>query len=292
MSNRKIAIVCANGLGDGLLSLTMAHNLAKKYQVTTFSNYMTQMQGWFPDKEIKAFPAADNIDQTFADYDQIISTDGAFLARMQHNLGERHQIFYERDFNKKFTVLENFLLICQQQFAITETTKSNGIIAPFNLRHRYYKNRVIIHPMSTSDKKNWLPEKFIHLAKKLKHRNFEPVFVVSPKEQPGWEKILGQQFMLNSFMTVDQLANFVYESGYMIGNDSGIGHLAANLNIPTLSLFARSSVANLWRPAWGKGLIVTPSFQLPGARLRTKYWKNFLTVNKVLKFFEKLSQGE
>lgn len=287
-ANKKIAIVCANGLGDGLLSLIIAHNLQQHYQVTTFSNYLMQLRAWFPEKHIEPFPQATNVNEIFSVYDCVISTDGAFLAKISHNLGDKYKIFYENQFKQQESMLKNFLNICRQEFHLTEVTMDNGLQVPDGLEFKKFSQRVVIHPMSTSDSKNWLPEKFIKLARKLRQNRYEPYFAVSLTERNAWLNIVNDEFPLPEFPTMDFLARFVYESGYMIGNDSGIGHLAANLGIPTLSLFARDSVANLWRPSWGKNRVVTPTVQLPGARLRTKYWKNFLTVRKVLKSFKKL----
>lgn len=286
---KKIAMVCANGLGDGLLSMVIANNLPQ-YAVTTFSNYLAQLRAWFPEKDIKTFPQPENVDKIFSVYDLIISTDGAFLTKVKHNLGNKYKILYEDDFNHQATVLENFLNICQYEFSLSQVTADNGLKIPQGLTFRKFSQRIIIHPLSTSITKNWLPNKFIKLARKLRKKDYEPVFVVGPTERQSWLEILHEEFVLPEFSNVDLLARFVYESGYMIGNDSGVGHLAANLGVPTLSLFARQSVANLWRPAWGNGIVVTPTLQLPGARLRTKHWQKFLTVGKVLRSFEELSQ--
>jgi hypothetical protein len=285
---KKIAIVSALGIGDGLLSMVIANNLQLNgYATTTFNNHLVQLQDWFPNLEIKAFPNELDI---FNKYDQIISTDGAPLFKMQHSMKHKYHVFFEREFDRNKTVLLNFLDICQQFFQVKKVSSDNGLQPPANLglNFRQQHKRVIIHPMSTSRRKNWLPQKFLQLAIQLEKKKFQPIFVVSPVERPEWEIILKNNFPLPLFPSLDNLAAFIYESGFMIGNDSGIGHLAANLQIPTLSLFARGSVANLWRPGWGRGDFVVPTWQLPGARLRGRYWQYFLTVRKVLKRFLEL----
>lgn len=290
---KKIAVVCADGLGDGLLSLVFAHNLEQQaYEVTTFSNYLPQLQAWFPDKKIAPLPKLEDIDMVFSSYDRIISTDGAFLTRVKHNLGSHYAVYYERDFDRNKTVLQNFLSICQRDFGVSGTSENIGLKALDGLRHRFHRHRIIIHPMSTCDTKNWPAEKFINLAGKLKRKGFEPIFIMSPKEQILWQPLLQNKFSLPAFPSLNELAKFIYESGYFIGNDSGIGHLAANLGLPTLSLFSRLSVANLWRPNGDKAVVITATLQLPGARLRTKYWKKLLTVNKVMNAFEKMSRAD
>lgn len=285
----KIAIVSALGLGDGLLSMVIAHNLQQhNYAVTIFNNHLVQLQSWFPGKNIKPYPELTDINQTYAAYDQIISTDGAPLAKVTHQLGDKYKIFYEKNFDRSKTVLQNFLDICGNHFQLNNLTSENGIKSATGLQFRKFSRRVMLHTMSTSPRKNWSASKFVRLAQLLQAEDWQPVFIVSPAEHAEWQNILHNRFALPKFSSVADLAAYVYESGYLIGNDSGVGHLAANLGLPTLSLFARQSIANLWRPGWGNGKVATPTFQLPGASLRAKHWQKFLTVNKVFKSFNSI----
>lgn len=292
-----IAIISALGLGDGLLSMIIAHNLKQQgYSVTLFHDYLTQLREWFPQHTIVSYPAAitgnginvQKLEELFQPFDLIISTDGAPSFAYRKMLGDKYKIFYEQDFDRQKTIAANFVAICRDFFQLENTSRTNGLVVPPTVEPRQFGQRVIIHPTSTCDTKNWLPEKFIRLAQKLQRQGFEPVFIVSPVERQEWLWVESHGFAVPYFANLDRLARFVAESGYMIGNDSGIGHLASNLGIPTLSLFARRSMANLWRPNWSIGRVVTPIFQLPGARLRVRYWKKFLTVRRVEVAFDKL----
>jgi hypothetical protein len=82
----------------------------------------------------------------------------------------------------------------------------------------------------------------------------------------------------------------VYESGWFIGNDSGIGHLASNLGIPSISLFRRRRVAERWRPAWGLVDVVLPWQWVPSAYLKERFWRHTLTCNRVLSAFARLTR--
>ncbi len=54
---KKVAIICANGLGDGLIYMVLAHNLQKAgYSVTTFSSPLVGLKEWFPSKMIDLSP--------------------------------------------------------------------------------------------------------------------------------------------------------------------------------------------------------------------------------------------
>ena len=74
----------------------------------------------------------------------------------------------------------------------------------------------------------------------------------------------------------------------MIGNDSGVGHLASCLGIPTLTICRSQMAANFWRPGWSKGAVITPPAWVPnlkGLRLRDQHWQKFISVKKVYKTF-------
>lgn len=181
-------------------------------------------------------------------------------------------------------MVENLCEICEKQLELPYSRRENGIQIPKRLRWRAHPKRVLLHPMSADEKKNWPFQKFIKLGHLLQKEGFEPSFCVSPQERELWKTAVAIE-QLPLFPTVSDLAAWVYESGYLIGNDSGIGHLASLFHIPTLSLFARKSYSCLWRPGWGPGAVVTPPNLLIGSRLKQKYWKQMLSVGRVLKRF-------
>ena len=95
-------------------------------------------------------------------------------------------------------------------------------------------------------------------------------------------------WLWSCFRKLDNVATWVYESGWFIGNDSGIGHLASSLHIPTLSLFMRRGIARTWRPDWGTGQVLIGSTFLPTGFLKERYWKYMLSVRQVSRAFEQL----
>ena len=100
-------------------------------------------------------------------------------------------------------------------------------------------------------------------------------------------------FEVLGFPNLDFLAQYIYESGYLIGNDSGLGHLASALGVPTLTFCRRKTWANMWAPSFSKGIVVTPSSIIPnirGLRLRDRHWKTFITLGMARRAFERLVQ--
>jgi ADP-heptose:LPS heptosyltransferase len=191
-------------------------------------------------------------------------------------------------FNDKLNMVENLALVSRHILKVDHPSLENGIQSPKNLRWRHHENRVLFHPTSAFENKNWQPQKFIALAHRIKEQDLEPVFIMSKPEIKKWESVIDDQFPLHGFPTIDECTAFIYESGFFIGNDSGGGHLAANLNIPVLSIHGRKSKAQTWRPGWGTSVVVIPPINLAGGYLRQRYWKLFMSVNRVEKSFWEL----
>jgi ADP-heptose:LPS heptosyltransferase len=97
---------------------------------------------------------------------------------------------------------------------------------------------------------------------------------------------------LHSFDRLADVAAWIAESGWFIGNDSGLGHLASALGVPTLSLFMRRGIARTWRPNWGRGAIVLPYNLFVVGALKERYWKMALTGRSVLRSFDRLRLEE
>lgn len=193
-------------------------------------------------------------------------------------------------FDPKRSFADNLAEQCHRLFA-TPLSKDNGLKLPTG-RYRSHQKRILIHPTSKDPKrKSWSQEKFIQLADRLKKQGYQPVFCVAPDERADWEEL--QEIPLPHFSNLQEVATFLYESAFFIGNDSGIGHLASNLHIPTLTLVGNRKKAPLWRPDWTLGRVVTPPFSLPnwkgiGLPLRDIYWKETLSIKRVLHAFERL----
>lgn len=177
-------------------------------------------------------------------------------------------------------------VFCEKILKLQNVIKENGIFPPQNFVFQRNKKRIIIHPESREAAKNWWPSKFLKLAKRLKNNGWDTVFVVSPDEYKKWEAIVDKKVELITFNSLADLAQYVYESGYMIGNDSGIGHLASCLGIPTVTITKATNKNYRWRPGWANGVVVNAPFQ---AKIKEIYfWQFFVSVNRVYKVFQQI----
>jgi heptosyltransferase III len=185
--------------------------------------------------------------------------------------------------DKECSMVERVAKFCKDILDLENVTIDNGLRPPDNLVYQKHKSRIVVHPESSNVAKNWYAKKFVRLARLLKCEGWDPVFIVSPAERKEWKTKIGNEFLLPEFSKISDLASFIYESGFMIGNDSGIAHLASNLKIPTLIIIKSTKKNYRWRPGWHAGEIVNAPFQL---KFRGKhYWQYLVSVKKVFSAF-------
>ena len=287
---RLVAVVAAKGLGDGLISCVLSHHLQLAgHKVTTFNTALCPLSKWFPEHTLRPFPSLEEITTIFSPFDQIIAFDHSLLSESTQ-FPDKLMVLREHAFDKRQTLVENLSRFAFNTFSSPLSLNKNGITPREGLHHKKYPQRVVIHPMSTDPDRTWPKKKFLLLAKKLVHKGYQPVFLMCPLERACWKDV--NPDWISPLSSLDETAAYIYESGYLIGNNSGLGHLASNLGIPTLSLFSRMSYARLWRPGFGNNRVVTPYPLLLGARWKQKYWKELLTVGRVMDSFCQLVHAQ
>lgn len=314
MKNRCL-VISLKGLGDGVISLALSNNLYQNgFYVQTFHDgALTQLQNWAPHLPIKKFPPVESVSDIVKDFDHIFvfydSVDPfiqAIIKEAKSNYPDKikvinpsfsrtcgNQPYYEdASFRRDVSMIDNIENFCRNIINLKVVTKKNGLKCPYgNLILRKNKVRVAIHPTSAKIARSWSKEKFLDLYKKLKNNNFDPVFVMSDKEMSTWKEGLKEEVHIEGFSSFDDLAKYIYESGYLIGNDSGIAHLASSLGLPVLCISRSKRTTDLWRPGWGIVKVVHPSTLIPnisGFRLRDKKWQFFISTKKVFKNFMKV----
>lgn len=286
----RIALVMSSAIGDSLLTMIVANNLREHgFTVTAFGRHCFALREWFPHIDVQ--PGLDGTDPSvsLAHFDTVIQLhrDRPFV-----NLTRQHRnaiiLDYLCDSSSRDSLATRLTQFCKTEFGIGNASKSNGIKAPTGIVHRRHIKRVAIHPTASTADKCWLQRRFVKLALKLKAKGFDPQFVVAPEERETWRELTHLGIPVPDLGSLDNVAAWIYESGWFIGNDSGLGHLASSLDVPTLSLFMRQSLARTWRPDWGPGQVLIGSAGLPSGRLKERFWKHALTVTRVARAFDKL----
>jgi heptosyltransferase-3 len=278
--SRKVKILPCKGIGDALLMLIAAERLhSAGYDVSTIHPKLPELQNWFPHLKF-------GTEWTFSDDEWIIAENdnSERVNALKKEQRDRLSVFYptylaskhgplsplDRVFEANKPMADN-IAASMASLLETEKSKENGVTPPPHLNHRLHRRRVLIHHTSSLEDKNWLKEKFQEVAQGLKRRGYEPVFVPE-------------------FSSLDDLAAYVYQSGYVIGNDSLVGHLASNLQIPTLIVADKEERMKLWRPGWLEGSVVTLAPWIPSWKFFEKNWKYFISSGRVLRTFDELSR--
>ena len=293
----KYGIFSCAGLGDCLLIFIIAENLRRQgHQVVVFHPFMTEVQAWFPQIPIRPFPPQ------YEEFDRFIvvyEKSSWMKAVLDHTLvsyreqtivlnpiatpNRDYPYWEEGQFNGAVSFADNLVSFCQNILSVQDAKKENGLCFPPQVKN---PSQVVIHPTSSRPGKNWPRAKFLEFAKAIEKQGFQPVFVVSPKERAEWPEA-------PHFNNLDEMARCVASSAFMVGNDSGIGHLASCFGIPTLSLFKNGRTADFWRPAFAPNIALVPEGWLPnikGLRWRDKYWHWGISVRRVLRAFDQLRE--
>jgi ADP-heptose:LPS heptosyltransferase len=117
--------------------------------------------------------------------------------------------------------------------------------------HRAPNGSVVLHPGAGSAAKRWPVERFIELAARLRADGRPVRFVIGETECGQWTAqsiaILRQAGEVKQPADYLQLLEALSSASLFIGNDSGPGHLAGIIGVPTLSLFGPTDPAN-WKP--------------------------------------------
>ncbi|MCL5109712.1 MAG: hypothetical protein M1401_12750 [Chloroflexi bacterium] len=113
-----------------------------------------------------------------------------------------------------------------------------------------------VHTGSGSRVKNWPGERFAAVVEAVA-REFGVVLISGPADGDvvdGLAQLPPAPLTLARDLTVPRLAGVLVQCRAFLGNDSGVGHLAALLGLPVVSLFGPTDPA-IWRP-WGERVTV------------------------------------
>jgi len=297
----KAAVICSKGMGDGLMMMVASHRLKLEgYDVTTFQDSLGELEGWFSDHHFAKRSTIDSLEA----FDLIVlqNDNTPFSFNLIDKYRDKIHIFYasyeegkhralnpeDRIFDRALPLVTNIAQSTASILGKIDPILENGIAVPKEFSYRKHQKRVVIHPTSTTPKRTWSREKFLGVAEKLEKEGYDIAFSLSPDEKEKWR---GIPFAIPEFPDLSALASYLYESYFLIGNESGTGHLASNLGIPTLIVASCPKQMALWRPGFLLGKVVTPSTYIPNTkllRLRENKWQAFISPRRVIKTFHEV----
>lgn len=275
---KKVGVICSERLSDGLMMMVASHRLHNEgAEVTTFHSRLQDLQTWFQGHTFAYLPDEDQIEEVFGKFDLvIIQYDSTpYVKEVIRILNERcpkvvMSIFYptysryanppltifDRVFNRHLPMVDNIALAIASLLHKCEHSKNNGLLAPDHLLHRKYKRRVTILPS------RFVQKKYEKIAHQVERCGFDPLIIDSDDLSHG--------------------ASLIFESGYFIGPECDLCHLASNLQVPTLVVSGNKKPLNLLRPGWYRSAFIARP------RLIPKAFEKFVMPGRVVKAFKKL----
>jgi heptosyltransferase III len=110
---------------------------------------------------------------------------------------------------------------------------------------------IAIHPGSGSPRKNWAPRHFAAVAACFQDHGSQVILVQGEADEMAVQEVLAaapsREFRILKGLRVIEVAQALAACRLLIGNDSGISHLAAAVGIPVLAVFGATDPA-VWRP--------------------------------------------
>ena len=185
------------------------------------------------------------------------------------------------------SVVDITLDFLRTQMRLQRTEREVPFKAPEGLTHRKYPRRIVVSPDSANpEKKDWAPASFLKLCDALAARAYEPVIVVAPAKHAEWSSKVSRRYPTPCFQDINALASFIYESGAVIANDSGNGHLASFLGVPVITIYRNNNPLFHWRPGWGEGKVIGPWLRIPwfGRAL----WSPFVRQSSIISALEEM----
>ncbi len=111
-------------------------------------------------------------------------------------------------------------------------------------------NYALLHPVAAFDTKQWATENFARIAEFLSKKDLNIVAVATKKEREileNLQKLSNAPITIFDDLTLPEITALASQSQIFVGNDSGIAHIAAAVNTPSVVIFG-SSNRNHWRP--------------------------------------------
>jgi lipopolysaccharide heptosyltransferase II len=135
------------------------------------------------------------------------------------------------------------------RLAVTETALSSieNKLSSFILHPSSF---ALFHPASAFETKQWATENFAHVAEFLFEKGLSSVAVATQSERGVLEKLRetsGVPIEIFDDLTLPEITALASKAKIFVGNDSGIAHIAAAVETPSVVIFGSSNI-NHWRP--------------------------------------------
>ncbi|MGH9947426.1 MAG: glycosyltransferase family 9 protein [Pyrinomonadaceae bacterium] len=130
-----------------------------------------------------------------------------------------------------------------------ETRKNEHADSAFRIPH-LHSAFALLHPTAAFATKQWSTENFAQVAEYLAENGIKSIAVASKNEQDILDKlesISKVQIITFDDLSLPEITALASKARLFVGNDSGIAHIAAAVNTPTVVIFG-SSNRHHWYP--------------------------------------------
>jgi ADP-heptose:LPS heptosyltransferase len=172
-----------------------------------------------------------------------------------------HVIWYDRrayETDNFFNLMTPLTAYCREggeavslKLPLQSVSKARLLLQPLGT-----DDYIVIFPGASIPEKRWSVKRFGEAAKKLVKNGYKIVVVGGREDRSAGEAIAGSGGLnLASLTTLAETAAVIARSCLVISGDSGVLHIAAGLDIPTISLFG-PSCATKWAPRGEKHIVL------------------------------------
>ena len=114
------------------------------------------------------------------------------------------------------------------------------------------KRIALIHPAAAFATKQWATENFARVIEYLAVKGFATIAIAAPNESALIEDLISASSVaITTFnLSLPEVTALAARSDLFVGNDSGIAHIAAAVETPSVVIFGSSNVVH-WRP-WNR----------------------------------------
>jgi lipopolysaccharide heptosyltransferase II len=108
----------------------------------------------------------------------------------------------------------------------------------------------LLHPIAAFETKQWATKNFAEIAEFLMQKGLQIVAVGTKKEREVLDKLRSMSSVpIQTFdnLSLPQITKLASQAKFFIGNDSGIAHIAAAVETPSIVIFGSSNIHH-WSP--------------------------------------------
>lgn len=306
----RVGVVALPALGDATLYLYLAWLFHRDgASVTLFSNTLFPAKNCFPWLEIKP-DQNERVEDFSASYDLVIAcfercyrkeTSAEVYAALENvafvtakkisresGLYGRQVVVRDKcfvsasvpfcsDTRAGLTMVDWIDLYVQRVFDITVNRNDRLVIEQLPGAS---SRRVVVFPTTPQEKKNYWLRGFRLLAQAIRSQGWVVEFVCMPDERDRMVASL-PGFEVNTFPDVGALMEYLASASAVISNDSGGGHLASLLGIPTFTVTRRRHDF-VWRPGFNQAnTVLYPLWRFKW--MGDYVWRPFVPVWRIAK---------